>query len=241
VVRATDAARLFDDQRCTLAVVDSAPAPAGIIGWWKAEGDAQDAAGTNHGALRNGAGFAAGKVGRAFSLDGIDDCIEIPDTPALRPGSVTLEAWVAFEVTSGLRVILAKPVGTGTSDSYGLWLDSGTLRGAVGDAVGIGPQLGTALAPAPGHWYHLAYTFDDGTDQHALYIDGVQATSETVTKTIGYDTQPVLLGRDTENGSPNFFLKGRIDEPTIYNRALSRAEIASIYNAGPAGKRPQGV
>jgi hypothetical protein len=237
VVRATDAATLVDEQRCTLAVVDRVPAPAGLIGWWKAEGDAQDAAGTNHGTLRNGAGFAAGKVGQAFSLDGTDDCIEIPDTPALRPGSVTLETWVAFEATSGLRVILAKPVGAGTSDSYGLWLDFGTLKGAVGDAAGIGPQLGAALAPAPGRWYHLAYTFDDGTDQHALYIDGVQVATGAVTKTIGYDAQPLLLGRDTENGVPNFFLKGRIDEPAIYNRALTKTEIAAIYNAGPAGKR----
>jgi hypothetical protein len=58
-----------------------------------------------------------------------------------------------------------------------------------------------------------------------------------VTKSIGYDAQPLLLGRDTENGIPNFFLKGRIDEAAIYNRALSGTEIASIYNAGPAGKR----
>jgi hypothetical protein len=43
-----------------------------------------------------------------------------------------------------------------------------------------------------------------------------------------YDTQPLLLGRDTENGVPRFFLKGRIDEATIYNRALNPMEIASI-------------
>lgn len=35
-----------------------------------------------------------------------------------------------------------------------------------------------------------------------------------------------------------FLLQGLIDEATIYNRALTPAEIASIYNAGPAGKQP---
>ena len=29
---------------------------------------------------------------------------------------------------------------------------------------------------------------------------------------------------------------GRIDEPAVYNRALSAAEIQAIYNAGSAGK-----
>jgi len=30
---------------------------------------------------------------------------------------------------------------------------------------------------------------------------------------------------------------GLIDEPSVYNRALSQAEIQSIVNAGSAGKR----
>ena len=216
-VRATDAAGLFNEQLCTLHVLDRVPAPAGLVGWWKAEGNAQDSAGTNHGVLRNGAAFSAGKVGQAFSFDGNDDFIEIPDAPTLRPVSLTLEAWVAFEATSGVRVYFAKPVGTGVSDSYALWLESGTLRGAVGDAAGIGPILNAPFSPAPGLWYHVAYTFDDGIKQQALYIDGAQVAIGAVTKSIGYDTQPLFLGRDTENGMPNFFLQGRIDEAAIYN------------------------
>jgi hypothetical protein len=58
-----------------------------------------------------------------------------------------------------------------------------------------------------------------------------------VTTSIGYDSQPLLLGRDTENGVPSFFLAGQIDEAAIYGRALSGSEIASIYLAGPAGKQ----
>jgi len=53
---------------------------------------------------------------------------------------------------------------------------------------------------------------------------------------IAYAAQPLLLGCDTQNGALNSFLHGRIDEASIYNRALSGAEIASVYNAGPAGK-----
>jgi hypothetical protein len=236
-VRAADAAGASNEQLFVLPVLDRVTAPAGLIAWWRAESNAQDAAGPNHGTLRNGAAFAAGKVGQAFSFDGADDCVEIPDSPALRPISLTLEAWVAFDDTSGLRAIIGKPVGGGISDSYALWLTGGFLKGAVGDVAGMGPELTTPFAPTPGRWHHLAYTFDDGTDRQTIYIDGAQAAAGPVTKSIGYDTQPLLLGRDTENGTPNFFFKGRIDEPAIYNRALREAEIASIYNAGPAGKR----
>jgi hypothetical protein len=236
--RATDAAGLFREQLCSLQVFRTVMVPAGLTGWWRAEGNALDSsASANHGTPRNGAAFATGKVGQAFSLDGTDDFIEIPDSPALRPISLTLEAWAVFDATSGIRAIIIKPVGTGTSDSYGLWLQNGTLNGAVGGSAGMGPILSTRFSLTPGRWYHLAYTFDDSTKEQALYVDGVQVAIGAASKSAGYDTQSLLLGRDTENGAPNFFLKGRIDEAAIYNRALNPIEITSIYNAGPAGKR----
>jgi hypothetical protein len=84
----------------------------------------------------------------------------------------------------------------------------------------------------------VAYTVDDGASQQALYVNGVQVASGATTLSAGYDTQPLLLGRDTENQVPAFFLQGLIDEASIYNRALTPGEIESIYNAGPAGKHP---
>jgi hypothetical protein len=237
VVRATDTAGLFAEQRCVFRAFASVSLPAGAVGWWRAENDARDSIGSNHGALRNGAGFSSGNVGQAFALDGSTGCIEIPDAPALRPVSLTIEAWVAFDTAAGIQVVCAKPVGSGTSDSYALWLQAGALKGAVGDATGLGPILSAAFVPAAGSWHHLAYTFDDAGKQHALYLDGLQAAAGPAPRSIGYDAQPLLLGRDTENGIPQFFLAGRIDEATLYNRPLSAVEIASIYNAGAAGKR----
>ena len=66
-----------------------------------------------------------------------------------------------------------------------------------------------------------------------LYVDGAPGCQrDGRDMTIGYDTNPVSLGRHDAS-----YLNGRIDEAAIYKQALSAAEIASIYNAGPAGKR----
>jgi hypothetical protein len=237
-VVATDAAALSGEQPCTLQAYQSVPAPAGLIGWWKAEGNALDSAGTNNGMLQGGAGYAPGEVGQAFSLDGSTGCVEIPDAPAVELTSLTLEAWVLFDSTSGLRTVFAKPVGSGPFDSYSLWLSSGTLNGILSDVTGFGAQLSATAPLTTGTWYHVAYTVDAGASQQALYVNGVQVASGATTLSAGYDTQPLLLGRDTENGAPNYFLQGLIDEASIYNRALTPAEITSIYNAGPAGKAP---
>ena len=239
-VRATDASSFTGDQLATLTVLAPLAPPDGMVACWRAENNAQDAFGANDGTLSNGATFAAGKVRQGFLLDGVNDSIDIPDAAALRPASLTLEAWVLFNSTSGIRLIMAKPLGAGTANSFALWSDTGTLTAKI-ERIGTAAVLLTkAFAPVLGRWYHVAYTFDDITKQQALYLDGAQVAAGTVNISIGYDSQPVLLGRDTQSGVPSFFFSGRIDEAAIYNRALGAGEIASVYNSGPAGKTPAG-
>ncbi len=63
----------FDNDTCT-------PPPSGMVSWWRGQDDANDSVGTNHGTMMNGATFAPGKVGQAFSFDGVDDYVELPPT-----------------------------------------------------------------------------------------------------------------------------------------------------------------
>ncbi len=235
IVRATDSTGLFTEQQRSIQILPSATPAPGLIAWWSAEHDALDSAGTNHGLLKNGAGFAGGRVGQAFAFDGINDSVDIPDSPLLRPASFTLEAWVKFNTISGTRHIFAKPLGGGNLDSFGLFLGDNALRGIVSDLNGAAPALVAPTTLLTGRWYHLAYTFDDGSKQQVLYVDGSQVASGTANKTIAYDSQPVLLGRDIEFGNPSFFLQGSMDEAAIYYRALSAAEVASNYSNGAAG------
>src|SRR5205807_9091045 len=64
-----------------LATCDSAP--AGMISWWKAEGNANDSQDGNNGTLQNGATFATAEVGQGFSLNGTDQYVEVPDSPSI--------------------------------------------------------------------------------------------------------------------------------------------------------------
>ncbi len=56
--------------------------PAGLVIWWPGDGNANDFIGGNHGVVQNGAAFAPGLVGEAFSLDSVDDFVEVPDSPS---------------------------------------------------------------------------------------------------------------------------------------------------------------
>src|SRR5262249_18811281 len=63
----------------------------GLIDWWKAEGNAVDSIGGNNGTLQNGTTFAPGMIGQAFSFDGINDYVSVPN---LDRNVFTFATWV---------------------------------------------------------------------------------------------------------------------------------------------------
>src|SRR5437016_4264993 len=71
--------------------------PAGLISWWPGDGNALDLQGGNNGTLKNGATFAPGLVGQAFSFDGIDGYLDYGTQSNLNfaAGSAfTIDGWV---------------------------------------------------------------------------------------------------------------------------------------------------
>jgi len=235
VLRATDSLGAFTDQLTTLRVIAPVTAPSGLISWWRAEGNALDSAGANHGTASNGVVYVAGKVGQAFGFDGINDFVWVPDAPNLRPTSITLEAWAKFNGTQG--PVLGRSWGAGIHNSYVIWQLSGNINGTIGDTNQAADILTVPFAPVAGQWYHVAFTFDDVTKQQALYLNGAMVASGQSFRTIGYDSHPVVIGGDIDNGTVSFLLNGGVDEAAIYNRALTASEIAAIHNAGIAGKQ----
>ncbi|MFQ6119614.1 MAG: fibronectin type III domain-containing protein, partial [Methanosarcinales archaeon] len=73
-------------------------APPDLVSWWPGDGDANDIIDGNDGTLQNGVTFAAGQVGQAFSLDGIDDFVDLGNASNLHvsAGDFTVDAWVFF-------------------------------------------------------------------------------------------------------------------------------------------------
>jgi hypothetical protein len=232
-------------------VTNCDPAPAGMVGWWKADGNALDSVGTNTGTL-SGAGFVAGEVGLAFTFKS-PASVNIPRAPELDVGNqVTVEFWMKADPTNAMQTYQ----GLVTSDFYGIEIADGrSLSQTMGlsffisaDSGAFFPQTadangnGGGFAVSAGQWHHVAGTYD-GT-QLQLYVDGLPAGNPYL---YSGPISPMLansfISLGSEDGRQNCptclnvrYFDGLIDEATIYNRALSAAEIAAIYNAGSAGK-----
>src|SRR2546425_6646334 len=120
-----------------LTFTSYADAQTGLVSWWKAEGNANDSVGGNHGTLQNGVTFTTGKNGQAFSFDGIDDGISILKSNNLNFGSgdFTVAAWVKFTKGSGELVIFLNYAGV---EYYSLTIEAAGHHAVVGfrDAAG---------------------------------------------------------------------------------------------------------
>ncbi|MBK6750529.1 MAG: hypothetical protein IPG67_11090 [Acidobacteria bacterium] len=211
---------------------DCAPPPSNMISMWPGEGNGSDTIGNNNGTLMNGATFAAGKVGQAFNFAVAGQHVEIPDSPSLRPvNGITLDGWFKFNEASPQAALISKPYLTGGFNAYVIWMQGGNLNGSYG-----GVFLSYPFSPTPGRWYYIAYTYDDASDMHRLFIDGSVVASTTGDGDVAYDSAPLLIGMDRDDGMPVLQLVGMADEVGIAGQAMSPAEALAIYNAGFTGK-----
>jgi len=102
---------------------DCTPAPPGLVGWWPGDGFVLDVAGTNHGALQNGAGYAPGKVGQAFNFDGTGGSVRLPNNFFPFPTSGTSNRPFTFQVwfrTAAGGVIIGQQTGEANTSVSGL-------------------------------------------------------------------------------------------------------------------------
>jgi hypothetical protein len=206
-----------------------------MISWWPSDGNANDIQDGNHGTLQNGATFAAGKVGQAFSFDGIDDLVSTPLTVSYG-GGATFDAWVSTTDDAGL--VISDGGGASAHRGMGLFLEPGGKIDLFG-TKGSGALNFLAEGPviSDGIFHHVAgtWTGDDTTDGVKLYVDGALVNSTTALESISTGSTPIHFGwHTTITGHEK--LAGLIDEIEIFERPLTALEIQAIYNAGIAGK-----
>ena len=211
-------------------------APTNIVGWWPGDGNVYDLARTNFAVLNAGATYGAAMASHGFSFDGSDDYVEIPNAPDLNPTTaITLEAWIYRTADQYANApILSKDNPSSTRQYLLSVADTGKFRahvwrspGGIAYFDGITPvQLNT--------WYHVAMTYD-GTNL-LLYVNGIADAGLAASGSIVTSTEPLRIGGSYSGGWGNYKFAGLIDEPTVYNRALTATEVSALYAAGSAVK-----
>lgn len=178
----------------------------------------QAATGTRYGGVGT---TLNGRIGSAFSFDGVDDRIEVPDRAAFHfTSAMTVSAWVKPSRTTGSQTLVSKWY---SPDSYMLMIEDGNYRFSV--TLSNGQSLSvSALAPL-NQWAHVAGVFNGSMIR--LYLNGAQVASAAAVGTLRDSPRPIAIGN---HPSWNAYA-GLLDEVRLYNSALSATQVRFLAEA----------
>ncbi|NQU26430.1 MAG: hypothetical protein HQ567_34525, partial [Candidatus Nealsonbacteria bacterium] len=226
----------------------SGGASEGMVAFWafdEGPGNTQaaDSVGSNTGTLTNmdaNTAWVPGKTGDAadyaLQFDGSTNLVEAPFAEALNGESFTFGAWARVDGGSSHRALISSR-NDGPQQGYICYVEpAGNL------AFWTGPGWDNLGGPTPvvGDWVHVTGTFEaagDGTGTKTLYVhdaDGNLLDSPTITHRC--DPNPMRnfrIGAGANEGNPNYFFNGLIDNVFIYERALSAQEVDSMVDYTP--------
>ncbi|CCI07928.1 MAG: LamG domain-containing protein [Microcystis aeruginosa Ma_MB_F_20061100_S19] len=186
---------------------------------WAADGNALDSVDSNNGTLINGVTFGTGQFGQAFSLNGTNQYVDIPDSNSLDiTNALTISAWINPTTVTSPRIV--DKITVGVTDGYLLDILGGSLRMIAGSRLLSGGTVATNT------FQNVAGVYDGQFMR--LYINGVQVASNDFGSIapIPTNNRSLKIGVDS-TGNGNLF-SGLIDEVNIFNRALSASEIGQL-------------
>jgi hypothetical protein len=211
--------------------------PTGLVALWSGEGNANDIVNGNNGTPMGALSYANGEVGQAFVFNASTSYISVPASPSLNLGTnggFTIECWIkpsAFNAVVGNGGPLIE-WDSASVDGVNLWAVGGNILSSVihdtsGNVHAFQSANGLLVTNT---FQQVALTYDKSSGQAVIYWNGIVAATSNFGNFTPQTTYPVNIGRRT--GEPigngdNY--NGLIDELSLYNRALSAAEIQAIY------------
>ena len=221
------------------------PRPSGLVSLWKGDNNPNDSAGNNDGQVVGGPmSYAAGKVNTAFNYTNGSGYVQVPAAPALNVGQgagFTLEGWIQpADIQNQLPVFEWQYNPTNDSGGAHFWISvggAGCLYANLIDTDNNAHLLSSAPGILTTDFQHVALTYAKSNGVASIYRNGVLVAQANLGSFTPNTTGNLLLGERTYlGGDPQYHYTGKLDEVSLYNRALSSNEIAAIYSAGSAGK-----
>lgn len=203
---------------CTVSV-------GGLVAYYPLNNDAVDISGNGHDGTISGALGAPNRFNQAnkcLSFDGVDDYISLPASTLNHLPQGTLCGWLYQENLNAQYAILYGGLNLGVGGNpkrltFATANDAGVALYFISDNTF---QLNT--------WQHIAATWDGS--RWAIYVNGrldKSTTTQIVPRTI--NSSGAWIGWHGQGGE---YLRGKVDDIRIYNRALSAGEIWNIYQSG---------
>jgi len=176
-----------------------------------------DLSGNSINGTLNSAAMATAVPGE-IRLNNSTDKITYGHNTLLEPTSITVAAWINLDNNNDRHILITKWLG------YSFEISSGAQP--YFRLYGPGDQYSSEFITY-GEWYYITGTFDNSNYAHDIYINGVNRGSSTASSSIQYSQGTLNI---PYTGNP-VYAKGEIATVSIYNRALTAAEVLQNFNA----------
>jgi hypothetical protein len=174
-----------------------------------------------------------GGPGNALSFfGGPVNYVSVPHDPALNAYPLTVTAWIsAFQAPELPIISKSPPFGT---DGWSIRFSFGQLSATYGNGSSYVPGVNGGFI-SDGQWRHVAFVVDASGGK--LYLNGILQGSQSWVGTAG----PSPTTMDMIFGPPpalSTSFQGTLDEITVWNVALSQAQIQFNMNRSLTGTEP---
>ncbi len=173
------------------------------------------------------------QTNNALAFDGINDYVSVPGASSLIAGApgLSLTAWVYptnpapvfpnFDGFAGFR-------NNTNADFYLLHYTATSVEARFTGASGINYTIVSPVLTL-NTWTHLAFTYDGAMLR--LYKNGIIADSLPASDVITSTVEDFLIGDQLYQGT-HYYLSGRVDEVSLWNRALLPSELTCLHING---------
>ena len=230
-----------------MATTPNVPTTNGLAGYWKLdEGSgtsvADSSGNANTGTVGTGGTLTTGGYynGAVSFAGGSNNNVAVPDIAALDfSGSWTLSAWVNSSTLPGsaINAMIVQRNTSASKTAFELMLDhhqscssSGqSWRVSFQDSGGTQNKACFAATVNTGTWYHVVGVWDASSSNLMVYLNGSLVVTQNTGASVPVTSSGSGLKVGSDSGGTSRW-NGMIDDVRLYNRALSAAEITTLYN-----------
>lgn len=217
---------------------ECSPPPAGLIDWWAGERSAVTSVGGNNGTLHGGVTYTQGVVGQCFNFNGATGFISTSQL-ITNPQAFSLCLSFRTATTQGGVLLGFGQSQSNTTANYdrNIYLDNtGVIHFGVFESTE--EVINSAAGYNDNLWHQVVASLSPSTGI-SLYVDGVLVGNNLAANSAAIYNGYWIIGENNLGSWPfqpsSYYFNGKIDEISIFNRALSATEVQSIYNAASAG------
>ena len=172
---------------------------------------------------------AVGDYALDFGTDADFYYAEASSASNLRLNNWSVSIWAYFNGWAAeINGLIIKGPGDATNDNYEIRVTSNGATAAFADGSNFYTTTGNTSLNT-GQYYHLVATYDGSTLK--IYLDGSEDGSNSVSATPAQTSDSLKIGYEPDNDGDRRH-NGLLDDPRVYNKALTATEVSNLYSTG---------